>query len=164
LPGDPGQQSGAAVANMWDKRYGWPVSFSSLAAATLNVPSIVTVDMGVSAKLSKVWIRPFKELSNLYYGFTTLKHFELWGSTNPNLSGALDDSWTLLGKYELKKPSGSSGNTETASDQEAAANGFFYDIDFNAPKVRYLRIRCLVNWAGSCPQSVDELKVFGDPR
>ncbi|SKC83779.1 DUF4959 domain-containing protein [Ohtaekwangia koreensis] len=164
LPGDPSQQPGAAVSNMWDKRYGWPVSFSSLAAATLNVPSIVTVDMGVSAKLSKVWIRPFMELSNLYYGFTTLKHFELWGSANPNQSGALDESWTLLGKYELKKPSGSSGNTETASDQEAAANGFFYDIDLNAPKIRYLRIRCLVNWAGSCPQSVDELKVFGDPR
>jgi hypothetical protein len=149
---------------MWDKRYGWPVSFTSLAAATLNVPSIVTIDMGVSAKLSKVWIRPFKELSNLYYGFTTLRHFELWGSTNPNLSGALDESWTLLGKYELKKPSGSPGNTETASDQEAAANGFFYDIDLDAPKIRYLRIRCMVNWAGSCPQSVDELKVFGDPR
>lgn len=164
LPGDPAQQPGAAVANMWDKRYGWPVSFTSLAAATLNVPSIVTIDMGVSAKLSKVWIRPFKELSNLYYGFTTLRHFELWGSTNPNLSGALDESWTLLGKYELKKPSGSPGNTETASDQEAAANGFFYDIDLDAPKIRYLRIRCMVNWAGSCPQSVDELKVFGDPR
>ena len=164
LPGDPGQQPGAAVANMWDKRYGWPVSFSSLAAATLNVPSVVTVDMGVSAKLSKVWIRPFKELSNLYYGFTTLKHFELWGSSNPNLSGALDESWTKLGTYELQKPSGSLGNTETASDQEAAANGFFYEVDLNAPKIRYLRIRCLVNWAGSCPQSVDELKVFGDPR
>ena len=61
LPGDPGQQPGAGVANMWDKRYGWPVSFSSLDAATLKVPSIVTMDLGVSAKLSKVWIRPFQE-------------------------------------------------------------------------------------------------------
>lgn len=164
LPGDPIQQPGASVANMWDKRYGWPVSFSSLEAATLNVPSIVTIDMGVSAKLSKVWIRPFKELSNLYYGFTTLKNFELWGSMSPNLNGALDESWTLLGTYELTKPSGSAGTTETASDQEAAAAGFFYEIDLNAPKIRYLRIRCTKNWAGSCAQSVDELKVFGDPR
>jgi hypothetical protein len=164
LPGDPGQQPGAAVGNMWDKRYGWPVAFSSLAAATLNVPSVVTVDMGISAKLSKVWIRPFQELSSLYYGFTTLKNFELWGSSSPNLNGALDGSWTLLGTYELKKPSGIAGTTETPSDKEAAAAGFFYDIDLNAPKVRYLRIRCTKNWAGSCPQSVDELKVFGDPR
>jgi hypothetical protein len=164
LPGDPGQQPGAAVGNMWDKRYGWPVSFSSLAAETLNVPSIVTVDLGVAAKLSKVWIRPFQELSSLYFGFTTLKRFELWGSSSPNLNGQLDGSWTLLGTYEMKKPSGSPGNTETASDKEAAAAGFYYDIDLNAPKVRYMRIRCLVNWAGSCPQSVDELKVFGDPR
>jgi len=164
LPGDPGQQPGAAVADMWDKRYGWPVSFSSLAAETLNVPSIVTIDMGVSAKLSKVWIRPFKELSNLYFGFTTLKRFELWGSADPNLNGDLDGTWTKLGSYEMKKPSGSPGTTETPSDQEAAAAGFYYDVDLNAPKIRYLRIRCLVNWAGSCPQSVDELKVFGDPR
>lgn len=164
LPGDPAQQPGAAVANMWDKRYGWPVAFSSLAAETLNVPSIVTVDMGISAKLSKVWIRPFKELSNLYFGFTTLKQFELWGSSSPNLNGALDGTWTKLGTYEMKKPSGSPGTTETATDAELAAAGFYYDIDLNAPKIRYLRIRCLVNWAGSCPQSVDELKVFGDPR
>ncbi len=164
LPNDPIQQPGASVANMWDLRYGWPVSFTSLATATLTTPSIVTIDMGTTAKLSKVWIRPFKELSNLYFSFTTLKSFELWGSTNPNLDGSLDNSWTLLGTYECKKPSGSSGATETASDQEAAANGFYYDIDFNAPKIRYIRIRCLKNWAGSCPQSVDELKIFGDPR
>ncbi|HEY8938317.1 MAG TPA: DUF4959 domain-containing protein [Cyclobacteriaceae bacterium] len=164
LPGDPVQQPGAAIENMWNKTYGWPVSFTSLATATLKTPSIVTIDMGVSAKLSKVWIRPFKELSNLYYGFTTLKRFELWGSTSPNLDGSLDASWTLLGTYELKKPSGSAGSTETASDQEAAAAGFYYDIDLSAPKIRYMRIRCLENWAGSCPQSVDELKIFGDPR
>ncbi|HTJ49708.1 MAG TPA: DUF4959 domain-containing protein [Cyclobacteriaceae bacterium] len=164
LPGDPVQQPGAAIENMWNKTYGWPVSFTSLATATLKTPSIVTIDMGTTAKLSKVWIRPFKELSNLYYGFTTLKRFELWGSTNPNLDGSLDASWTLLGNYELTKPSGSAGATETASDQEAAANGFYYDIDLSAPKIRYMRIRCLENWAGSCPQSVDELKIFGDPR
>jgi hypothetical protein len=164
LPNDPTQQPGASVANMWDQRYGWPVSFTSLATATLKTPSIVTVDMGTTAKLSKVWIRPFKELSNLFYGFTTLKRFELWGSTNPNLDGSLDNSWTLLGTYELKKPSGSAGATETVSDQEAAANGFYFDIDLSAPKIRYMRIRCLENWAGSCPQSVDEMKIFGDPR
>jgi hypothetical protein len=164
LPGDPGQQPGAAVGNMWDKRYGWPVSFSSLASETLNVPSIVTVDMGTSAKLSKVWIRPFQELSNLFFGFTTLKRFELWGASSPNLNGELDGTWTRLGTYEMKKPSGSAGTVETATDTELAAAGFYYDVDLNAPKIRYLRIRCLTNWAGSCPQSVDEIKVFGDPR
>jgi hypothetical protein len=164
LPGDPIQQPGAAIENMWNKTYGWPVSFTSLATATLKTPSIVTIDMGTTAKLSKVWIRPFKELSNLYYSFTTLKRFELWGSTSPNLNGSLDASWTLLGTYELNKPSGSPGSTETTSDQDAAANGFYYDIDLSAPKIRYFRIRCLENWAGSCPQSVDEMKIFGDPR
>jgi hypothetical protein len=164
LPGDPGQQPGASVAAMWNKVYGWPVSFSSLATETLKVPSIVTIDMGVTAKLSRVWIRPFRELSNLYFGFTTLKRFELWGAVTPNTNGALDGTWTKLGTFELKKPSETPGNVETASDQEAAAAGFYYDIDIVMPEARYLRIKCIENWAGSCPQSVDELKVFGVPR
>jgi hypothetical protein len=163
LPGDPVQQPGASVANMWDGRRGWPVSFTSLAAETLFVPSTVTVDLGISAKLSKVWIGPFKELSNLYYSFTTMKRFEIWGSSSPNLNGTMDESWILLGSYTLKKPSGP-GPTETNDDQAAALAGFFWDVDINAPKVQYIRFRCLENFGGSCPQSIDEMKVYGDPR
>jgi hypothetical protein len=163
LPGDPVQQPGAAVDRMWDGRRGWPVSFTSLAAETLFVPSTVTFDLGISAKISKVWIGPFKELSNLYYSFTTMKRFEIWGSSSPNINGSFDESWILLGSYTLKKPSGSVG-TETNDDQAAALAGFFWEADINAPKVKYLRIRCLENFGGSCPQSIDEIKVYGDPR
>jgi hypothetical protein len=63
LPGDPGQQPGASVAAMWDKRYGWPVSFSSLAAGTLNVPSVVTVDKTLQgAEQPVLWLYYPEEL------------------------------------------------------------------------------------------------------
>jgi len=75
----------------------------------------------------------------------------------------MDASWIKLGSYVLKKPSGP-GPTETVEDQTAAAAGFFFEADINAPKVRYIRIRCLENYAGSCPMSVDEIRLYGDPR
>lgn len=162
LTGDPGQQWGASVQSMWDKRYGWPVCFTSLATETLKVPAIVTIDMGVEAKISKVWIRPYRENSGYYYTFCTPKRFELYGSmgTNPTL----DDTWFKLGTYELNKPSNSPGAYETAEDKVAAEAGFYYEADINAPKVRYFRIRCLENWVGNGPLAIDELRIFGDPR
>jgi hypothetical protein len=64
----------------------------------------------------------------------------------------------------MTKPSGSSGKTETAADKEAAANGFFYEADLDAPRMRYLRIKNLENWSGFGSLALDELRVYGDPR
>jgi hypothetical protein len=165
LPGDaPMVSNGGTVRGMWDNRYGWPVCFTSLDANVSSIPAVVTVDMGLEVKVSKVWIRPFQEISGLFFDYTTLKYFELWGSANPNPNGELDGSWTKLGSYEMKKPSGSPGLTETPSDIEAARAGFFFEADLDAPKIRYLRIKNLKNWSGFGSLSVDELKVFGDPR
>ncbi len=165
LPGDvPMVSNGGVVTGLWDNRYGWPVCFTSLDAAYSSIPAVVTIDMGLEAKVSKVWIRPFQELSGLYYDYCTPKKFQFWGSSSPNPNGELDGTWTLLGEYEMKKPSGSSGKTETAADKEAAANGFFYEADLDAPRMRYLRIKNLENWSGFGTLALDELRVYGDPR
>ena len=166
LPGDSEKDPYASYDRAWDGRYGWPVWFSSILTKYLNVPSRVTIDLGDTAKITKVWIRPYRENNGLYYSFTTLKRFELWGSLNPNPNGDLDGSWYLIGSYELKKPSGNPKGTETAADVEAAMAGFYFgtDIDAPKPKVRYFRVKCLENWDGQGPQSIDELKIFGDTR
>jgi hypothetical protein len=54
--------------------------------------------------------------------------------------------------------------TDSAEDQATGAAGFDFEIDLSAPKARYLRIRCLENFAGGTAQSINELKVYGDPR
>jgi hypothetical protein len=165
LPGDaPMVSNGGTVSGLWDNRYGWPVLFTSLDASISNNPAVVTIDMGLNAKVSKVWLRPFQEISGLFYDYCTPRHFQLWGSSSPNPGGALDESWTLLGTYELAKPSASSGKTETPADQEAARNGFFFDADLEAPRMRYLRIKNLQNWSGFGTVAIDELRVYGDPR
>lgn len=166
LPGDaPQVTNGARLEYAWDDRTGWPyTSFTDQTSGGSN-PHIITFDMGVTGKLSLIWIRPYPELDpQQYYYLTTLKRFEIYGSTNPSTNGDLDNSWTLLDSFEVIKPSGTAYGKDTDLDRETAAAGFNFEIPLNAPKVRYLRIRCLENWAGGTAQSINEITVYGDPR
>jgi len=165
LPGDaPQVTNGSALRYAWDGQYGWPwTSFTDQGAGGQG-PHTVTMDMGSLGKISRVWYRPYQEWGGQYFYLTTLKRFEIWGSENPSLSGAYDNTWKLLGTYEIKKPSGLPYGTDDANDQALAAAGFNFEVDLNAPKVRYLRIRCLENWAGGTAQNINELAVYGDPR
>jgi hypothetical protein len=164
LPGDaPQVTNGAKLEYAWDNRLGWPYTSFTDQSKGGNVPHMVTFDLGVAAKLSRVWIRPYPEGSRWYY-LSTMKRFEIWGATDPTPSGALDNTWKLLGSYEVTKPSGLPYGTDNALDQATASAGFDWDIDLNAPKVKFLRVRCLENFAGGTAQSINEIKVYGDNR
>ena len=161
LPGDaPQVTNGAALVYAWDGRLGWPYTSFTHQINGGDGPHMVTLDTGVSAKLSRVWIRPFPE-GTRYYFLSTMKRFEIYGSNSPNLNGALDTSWILLGSYTVVKPSGLPVGNDNAEDQATAAAGFSWDVDLAAPRVRYLRIRCLENWGGGTAQSINEIEVYG---
>jgi hypothetical protein len=165
LPGDAPQWNNGetAVRYMWDSKYGWPwTSFTSQPTGGTD-PHMITFNTGVLARISRVWIRPYPE-GSLYYYLTTMKRFEIYGAANPSLSGALDNTWTLLGSYTVTKPSGLPYGQDDATDQATAIAGFSWEADVTAPKVKYIRIRCLENFAGGTAQSINELKVYGDPR
>ena len=161
LPGDaPQVTNGARLEYAWDGLLGWPnVSFTHQINGG-NDPHMITFDMGVTAKISRFWIRPFPEGTRFYF-LTTMKRFEIYGSNSPNLSGALDDSWMLLGSYEVVKPSGLPYGTDNAEDQATAGAGFNWEVDLSLPRVRYIRVRCLENFAGGTAQSINEIKVYG---
>ncbi|THU40180.1 DUF4959 domain-containing protein [Niastella caeni] len=164
LPGDaPQVTNGAKLEYAWDNRLGWPYTSFTDQAKGGNAPHIISFDLGITGKLSRIWIRPYPEGSRWYF-LSTMKRFEIWGATNPTATGALDNSWTLLGTYEVVKPSGLPIGTDNALDQSTASAGFNWDIDLNAPKVRFLRVRCLENFAGGTAQSINEIKVYGDNR
>jgi hypothetical protein len=166
LPGDaPQVTNGARLEYAWDNRLGWPyVSFTDQTAGGPN-PHMITFDLGVTAKLSLIWIRPFPELNpQQFYFLTTMKRFEIYGSTAPTANGALDASWKLLNSFTVIKPSGTGYGKDTDLDRQIAAAGFNWEIPLNAPKVRFLRIRCLENWAGGTAQNINEITVYGDPR
>ena len=61
------------------------------------------------------------------------------------------------------KPSGLPYGQCSAEDVELALAGFNYDLDPNAPKVSYLRIKSLENWIGTSWMEILEVSVFGDP-
>jgi len=162
LPGDaPQREGGVRLEYAWDNLLGTNTSFTDQNA--ISGPHMVTIDLGLTGKLSRIWIRTYPEGSR-YYFLSTMKRFEIYGSVSPNLDGDLDDSWILLGSYEVVKPSGLPYGTDNDLDQSTAAAGFNWDIDLNAPKVRYIRIRCLENFAGGTAQNINELSVFGDYR
>jgi hypothetical protein len=164
LPGDVGPNGGSGgIAAMWDGKangYG-NSSFTDLNASLQTSPSMITFDLGLKAKLSKVWILPFRDPT--WFSFTTMKRFEIWGSANPNPNGALDASWSKLGSYTVVRPSGrAEGQPDTPEDIALASAGFTWAADANAPKVRYLRIRCLESFRpGITAQSVGEIRVYG---
>lgn len=166
LPGDaPQVTNGARLEYAWDDRTGWPYTSFTDQTSGGSSPHIITFDMGVTAKLSLIWIRPYPELDpQQFYYLTTLKRFEIYGSTSPSSNGALDNSWILLDSFEVIKPSGTAYGKDTDLDRETATAGFNFEIPLNASKVRYLRIRCLENWAGGTAQSINEITVYGDPR
>jgi hypothetical protein len=166
LPGDaPQVTNGAKLEFAWDNRTGWPYTSFTDQTKGGPAPHMITFDMGTTAKLSYIWIRPYPELNpQQFYFLTTLKKFEVYGSTNPSSGGALDNTWTLLDTYTVTKPSNTGYGKDTDTDREAAIKGFDFEIRLNAPRVRYLRIRCLENWAGGTAQSINEISVYGDPR
>lgn len=164
LPGDaPQVTNGAALQFIWDGKFGWPYTSFTNQVPGGSGPHMITFNLGTTGKISRVWIRPYPEGTRYYY-LTTMKRFEIYGSVAPSLSGELDASWTLLGSYTVTKPSGLPYGNDNTLDQTTAAAGFNWDVDLLAPKVRYLRIRCLENFAGGTAQSINELKVYGDPR
>jgi hypothetical protein len=166
LPNDaPQVTNGARLEYAWDNRTGWPYTSFTDQTKGGPTPHMITFDMGVAAKLSYIWIRPFPELNpQQFYFLTTLKKFELYGSTNPSASGALDNTWELLDTYTVVKQSGTGYGKDTDLDRTVAMKGFDFEVRLNAPKVRYLRVRCLENWAGGTAQSINEISVYGDPR
>ncbi len=166
LPGDaPQVTNGARLEYAWDGRLGWPYTSFTDQSRGGNDPHMITFDLGVTAKLSRIWIRPYPELNpQQFYFLTTLKRFEIYGSNNPSSNGALDNSWELISSYEVIKSSGTAYGKDTDQDRQKASAGFDWEIRLDAPKVRFLRIRCLENWAGGTAQSINELTVYGDPR
>src|SRR5690606_17523355 len=128
-----------------------------------GVPNQITVDMGVTAKLSrfKFWQRGTISEKNLLYTAGSPLTFELWGSNNPSPDGDYA-TWIKLGEYEVKKPSGQSINTP--EDEEVAAAGHEYMIPLEAPAIRYLRMRVTKTFGVTDYFWLSEIGVFGQPQ
>ncbi len=164
VPGDAQVIGTYPKSNLWDGEFqAWWGSYFT--ERTIDIgPHMVTFDIGRKTKLSRIRIWDFPEPIGgqiTYYYLGAMKHFRIWGS-NDISSGDLND-WTLLGEYEVVKPSGLPYGQQTNEDYLEAEDGNDYEIPIEMPAFRYLRIESLENWTGGQFMAISEVHVYGNP-
>lgn len=154
------------VEFLWDGQFFWPNVWLTLREnPTQN--HTVTVDMGTTAKLSRVRMWQYPEWVGgvqTYYYLGAMRVFRIWGTNEtPDPAGSFD-SWTLLGEYEVTKPSGLPYGQQSNEDVLTATAGEDFEIPFDSPPVRYIRIQNLENFAGLESLAIAEMLMYGDPN
>lgn len=136
------------ISHLWDGNY----HGDSNAWASPNGPRSIwfTIDLGYTAKLSRMQI--FHRQYEVYSG-SAERHFQVYGSENPNPDGSWDDSWFLLGDFQPLKPSGyqEDGSVGTITDEDRQywthTNEFVFEATEEVVnpyrEIRYLRMKLL---------------------
>jgi len=136
LPTDP-EITTWAIETFWnDKR----TSGGFHTAENQGVPAWVTIDLGVTTRLSrlKVWqVHDGRE-----YSSGNVRQFEIWGTDNPDPDGGWEN-WELLQECEIIKPSGLPTGELSNEDQQEAANGHEFSVSGSAPAIRYIRLKVI---------------------
>jgi len=155
MPGDVDINPSYPLTGFWD---GNTTNFMHTAdPATL--PAMFTWDLGVKAKLSRMVLWP-RNSNDDRWNRGQPRIFEIYGSLNPNPDGSLDNSWTLLGKFECVQPSGNGmanpWQAPTAEDIALSDAGLEFEFVPSASAhpdatVRYIRFRSLENFNPTQP-------------
>lgn len=127
-----------------------------------GIPNHLTIDMGQTAKLSRIIFhqRGYKSNTPLLYSSGDVKFFEVWGSNNPSADGNFA-SWVKIETCEITKPSGSPIGTNTSDDINAAVGGREFPMPLEAEPYRYIRIRVIETWGPVDYFWIGELDFFG---
>ncbi|TKG95888.1 DUF4959 domain-containing protein [Puteibacter caeruleilacunae] len=104
-------------------------------------PQKFTVDLGVTARLSRVIV---VQRQNFPYAHGNPRLLEVWGTKEtPSVDGNMDN-WTKLRDCVAIKPSELGGTS--AEDQEHLKNGDEYSFTLEDPEVRYIRFIVNETW------------------
>ncbi len=166
LPGDiPPVNGSYPITRIWDENYDQD-GFHGMETQVL--PHNLTWDLGKAVKLSRLKYWPRKH-SDDRWKRGHAKIFEIWGSNAPNPSGAMDNTWIPLGRFECVKPSGP-GTQITQEDIAFADEGIEFDFEVTdfAPNpytpVQYIRFRTISTYANASFSTVHilELSFWGE--
>jgi hypothetical protein len=128
-------------------------------SANSSLPAAFTIDLGVSAKLSRFLIF---QREGQPYRWGNPKNFEVYGSeTRPSQDGNWDD-WTFIMHCTIVKPSGLPVGTNTDEDIAALEAGHEFAFDLNQAPLRYIRIRILDTWGGATFTHPTEVTFYGE--
>ncbi len=151
---------------MWDGQYDFPKAIVTDRSAPATKLQTITMDLGQSVLISRVHIWDMREgkKDNQYYFLGSLRYFKIWGSNTPPSQDGNLANWTLLGQYEVIKPSGLPSGQTSNEDVLLARDGQSYTIPLGTPKMRFLRFQSTENWGKGIGITIAELKVYGDTR
>ncbi|WP_346236890.1 DUF4959 domain-containing protein [Niabella insulamsoli] len=155
LPGDVGNRGGGFdYRGIWDgnTNRGYLSTNSGVTPVDAN-SSAFTLDLGVPVLLSRmlIWATRYSNINDVY-GPAHIFDFEVYGSNQPNPSGAWDSTWTRLDHFESVRPSGFAfGVPATTTERDYIRdNGETYE--FSDPvafeKFRYIRFKVNAGWSG----------------
>lgn len=127
-----------------------------MTARGTGMPQHFNVELSKTYRLSRA---VFYERPTYFYRSISPRKMAIWGATDPNIDGSFD-GWTLLGEFEVIKPSGQ----EITTDEDNAASIAGHDFDFDGATipVRYLRIQTLETWGLSDYVAFTEISFYGN--
>lgn len=159
LPGDFGEAGSPnwGMDNLFDNSFDQPDFFTQVNS---GIPQHFTVDLKGIYKLSRIveWGRLD---ADRIYAATNPKRFRIWGSLAPNPNGEFDDSWHILGTFEVIKPSGLPLGQTSAEDVTAAQEGHSFSFSGGTAPVRYIRFETLETFGQSPYVTMNELHFYG---
>jgi len=145
LPGDAPGQPGLEPEKLFDGRIDGYNGYGTYRTGTM--PQWITINLGQKVIVSR--IRAHQHSGAHCYQDGAVKSFELWGSNQPDTDGGWNQ-WTLLGRFESWKPSGSPQGTVTAEDiNYANVQGEEFVLENSSEAFQYIRFKALSNYNGS---------------
>lgn len=135
-------------------------------------PYVATFSIGKTYKLSRfvMWERT----GTFTYGHGNPKEFSIWGSNVaqprdqvlPILApvGTVLGDWINLGNYNFPNPpSGNPPSAYTPGDEAFVKAGVSFNVPFNAPDVKFIRLAVGNTWSGGATAHVIEMSFYGRP-
>jgi hypothetical protein len=137
--------SGDADMNAWEGRFHFayddnPSTFNHTWAGT-GWPQFFTIDLGVTAQLSRVNIL---QRQTFFYAHGNPRLLEIWGMADTPPADGSWGAWTKLRDCVAIRPSQQGGTAE--EDQAHFAAGDEYAFTLEDPPVRYVRILVNETW------------------
>lgn len=123
-------------------------------------PHMFTIDLGVTAKLSRMkW---WQRQGTWIYFHGNPRRYEVWGTNELNGDGTFDGWVKLIEDAEVIKPSGLPPQQNSNDDVERAGLGEEAAFPLDAPPVRYIRFVNLQSWSGARFLHMMEMEFFGE--
>lgn len=144
------------IENIWDGN----INSFFIVQTKGEFPFSFTFDLGKKIKFSRVK-QVQRQGAALIYTSQNIQYFQLWGTNSPGEVSDSFEKWIKLGDFEMIKPSGLPPGENSPEDIAVAAEGHDFNIDPNAPAVRYIRYVIVATWSGDANASMSELRFFG---